>query len=155
MVNKIVWKMECNTFVSWKQMDSFVNEAFLQHHCIMTQGKCGGLGFTHYTTYVTPNYKRISFAKQGNDTCQYMLEPIQTIASMRCSAHSLRCKTGSLGQKWWNAHIALNKFGSLCITTMLYLWWHSAMLSTYLRTNPILAWICLTIILCTLKCPFH
>ena len=34
-------------------LDSSVNEAFLQHQCIITCDKCGSSRFTHYTTHVT------------------------------------------------------------------------------------------------------
>ena len=78
-------------------------EAFLQCQCIMTWEKCGGSSFTHYTTHVAPNYKTIFFAKRGNCTHRYILEPIplssiRIIASMRISSHALRCETGRLGK---------------------------------------------------------
>ena len=83
-------------------LDSYVNEAFLQQQCIMKSNKCGGSGFTHYTTHVAPNYKNIFFAERGNHTHRYMLEPIplsaiRTIASMWLSSHALRCETGRWG----------------------------------------------------------
>ena len=68
-------------------LDSSVNEAFLQHQCIMTWDKWGGSHFTHYTTNVAPNYKTIFFVEWGSHTHRYMLEPIpistiRTIASI-------------------------------------------------------------------------
>ena len=86
-------------------LESFVNEEFLQHQCIMTWEKCGGTHFTHYTKNVAPNYKTIFFTKWGKRTHQYMLEPIrlsaiQTISSMRLSSNALRCQTGHLGTSY-------------------------------------------------------
>ena len=48
-------------------LDSSVNEAFLQRHCIMTWDKCGGSHFTHYTTHVAANYKPYS-SQNGDST---------------------------------------------------------------------------------------
>ena len=44
-------------------IDSFVSKGFLQHLCTTTWGKCEGSSFTHYTPYVSPNYKTIFFAE--------------------------------------------------------------------------------------------
>lgn len=82
--------------------DSQVNEAFLQRQCIMAWEESGGSRFSHYTTYVSPNYKSLYFSERGNRTHPYILEPIplsaiRTIASIRLSSHSLRCETGRWG----------------------------------------------------------
>ena len=57
-------------------LDSSINEAFLQCQCVLTRDKCGGSRFTHYTIDVSPNYKTIFCAEQGNPTHQYMLESV-------------------------------------------------------------------------------
>ena len=82
--------------------DSQVNEAFLQRQCIMVWEKSGGSRFSHYTTYVAPNYKTLFFSERGNRAHPYILEPIalsaiRTIASIHLSSHSLRCETGRWG----------------------------------------------------------
>ena len=100
-------------------LDSSVNEAFLQRQFIMKWEKCGGSRFTHYTTHVAPNYKTIFFAKRGNCTHQYMVEPIplsviRTIASMRLSSHALRCETGRWGTS--------DESGRLCTLCPKWVW---------------------------------
>ena len=81
-------------------LDSSMNEAFLQHQCIITWDKCGGSRFTHYATRVAPNYKTIFFGKRGTHKHRYILEPIplsviRTIASMWLSSvHALRVRRG-------------------------------------------------------------
>ena len=55
-------------------IDSFVNKAFLQAQCILSWEESVGSHFSHYTTYVEPNYKTIFFAKWGDHTRQYILE---------------------------------------------------------------------------------
>ncbi|MCO5550705.1 hypothetical protein L7F22_004195 [Adiantum nelumboides] len=82
--------------------DPNVNEAFLQRRCIIAWETLGGSRFIHYTTHVAPNYKAIFFSERRSRTHPYMLEPIplsaiRTIASIRLSSHSLRCKIGRWG----------------------------------------------------------
>ena len=100
------WKIECNTLASWC-INKFLYEyeISLQCQCIITWWECGGSHFTHYTTYVTPNYKTMFLTKWESHTYQYMLEPIllsaiQTIPSMWLSSHSLWCET----RHWSRSH---------------------------------------------------
>ena len=99
--------------------DSSINEAFLQHQCIITWDKCGGSRFTHYTTHVAPNYKSIFFTERGNRTHRYMLESIplsaiQTIDSMWLSSHALRCET----ERWGTS----DESGWLCTLCPKQVW---------------------------------
>ena len=105
-------------------LDSFVNEAFVQHQYVMTRDECKASHFAHYTTHVATHYKTIFFAKQGNCMHQYMLEPIplyaiQTIASMPLShTHcDVRQGVGAHVMRVVNyAYFALNKWESKCHT---------------------------------------
>ena len=79
-------------------IDSSMNEAFLQHQCIMTWGKCGGLGFTYYTTHVTPHYKTILFMERG-----HRIEPIHCLSFkplLPCDLAHMHCDVRrALGHK--------------------------------------------------------
>ena len=122
--------------------------------------------FTHNTTYISHNYKTIFFVELGNHTHQYMLEPIlffaiRTIASMRLSSHALSYEMGHWGTRWeWSTMHSFPEASSGVwvshFDTMPFcLWSYSIMISTHLRPNPILAWISLTITMCTLDCNIH
>ena len=50
------YRLDSPPEIHYTSLDSSINEAFLQHQCIMTWDKCGGSHFTHYTTHVAPNY---------------------------------------------------------------------------------------------------
>ena len=83
-------------------------------------GQIAGSRFTHYTTYVAPNYKAIVFAERGNRTHRYMLEPISSSVIQTKVAH-IHCNV-----RWGvgaqvvivvdYARFPLNKFESLSIT---------------------------------------
>ena len=75
-------------------LDSYVNEAFLQHQCIITWDNVEAHASHIYNTHVAPNHKTIFFMERRNRIHQYLLEPIllpaiQSIVSMRLSSHVL------------------------------------------------------------------
>ena len=137
---------------------------FFCNKCIMTWEKCGVSPFTHCITHVEPNYKTILFAKQGNHTHRYMLEPIPlstiwTIAFIWLSSHALRCATRRWGtsDEWSLSHNLLKTSSGVWVShfdIVLCLWSYLTM-STHLQENQILAQISLTITMCTLNCNIH
>ena len=84
-------------------IEATVNEACLQHQCIVAWERFGGSCFIHYTTYIAPNYKIIFFGEREKHTYAYMLQPIPLSAiqtkfvAIRLSSHSLRCEMGHWG----------------------------------------------------------
>ena len=100
---EMVWKMGQITFVSLCINSLFMNEAFLQHQCIMDWERCGGSHLTHYIMLDAPNNKTIFIFVWGSWIHQYMLEliafsAIHTIASIQRTSHALMLD-GALGHK--------------------------------------------------------
>ena len=61
-----------------------MNEAFFATPMSHRWERCGGLCFTHYTTYVAPNYKSMFFPKHSCSHEYILLEsiPFYTILTM-------------------------------------------------------------------------
>ena len=110
---KMVWKWDAT--ICFASLDPFVNEAFLQHQCIMTWKKFRGWRFTHYSTTVARNHKATFFTERGNCTCWYMLEPILLLPSeplLPCDLAHAHCDVmHDVGARVMSAHFAQNKFG--------------------------------------------
>ena len=72
-------RLDATHLIHHATLDSSINEAFLQHQCIMTREKCGDSRL-HIIQHVTPNYKTIFFTEHGRRTHRFMLEPIPLFA---------------------------------------------------------------------------